>query len=77
MKQILSLSAVATLAVMFSVSQTGCTGGYVVTSDPGPAYSPYVPLLGWLLRRRRILSRRLLWEYRLLPKSVWGFSLLA
>ena len=43
MKHILSLSAVATLAVMFSVSQTGCTEGYVVTSDPGPAYSPYVP----------------------------------
>ena len=46
MKHILSLSAVAALAVMFTVSQTGCTEGYVVTSGPGPAYSPYVPYSG-------------------------------
>ena len=46
MKHIFSLSAIATLSVMFSVSQTGCTGGYVVTSGPGPAYGPYVPYGG-------------------------------
>ena len=40
MKKILSLSAVATLAVMFSVSQTGCTEGTWLRQTRGPRIVP-------------------------------------